>query len=89
MRIAIVGTGYVAPQYAHTLIEDGAEICAYDNDRRQAAFAAQFGAEQADGLADIASRDVAVAVNLTPPAADHAVTATLLRPASRCTRRNR
>lgn len=80
MRIAIVGTGYVAPQYAHTLIEDGAEIVCYDTDSgRQAAFAAQFGAEQADGLADIASRDVAVAVNLTPPAAHHAVTATLLR----------
>jgi 3-hydroxyisobutyrate dehydrogenase-like beta-hydroxyacid dehydrogenase len=65
MRIAIVGTGYVAPQYARTLIEDGAEIVCWDIDQgRQAAFATEFHAEQAVGLADIASRDVAVAVNL-------------------------
>ena len=80
MRIAIVGTGYVAPQYARTLIDDGAKLVCYDTDPgRQAAFIAEFGSEQAASLADIAGRDVTVAVNLTPPAAHHAITATLLR----------
>jgi predicted dehydrogenase len=79
-RIGIVGTGYVAPQYARTLVEAGMGIVCYDIDpARQSVFAAEFGAEQVSSLAGLADRDVTVAVNLTPPAAHRDVTAALLQ----------
>lgn len=80
MRIAVVGTGYVAPQYARTLVAAGAEIVCYDIDQpRQSSFAAEFDAAQAGSLIEITQHDVTLVVNLTPPAAHSEITAALLQ----------